>query len=223
MQINNITDIDQWLLLSMSGGKYPFFEGCISAYAMPCVWIPMLLAVLYVLLKNNNLKEFITITSLLITTFALTYTIAEFAMQPLFDNLSSLSSESTSVILKKETSLLINSANAFAIALFLSMLIRHNALTLSLLIWVGIGCYTEYHTLACYPKYILSGAVIGIICGLLAYKLFKYILSKQRKSRRDWISNRFTKSGYEVPDVYFLLVVLYGTFAALPIISFIVI
>ena len=64
---------------------------------------------------------------------------------------------------------------------------------------------------------------IGICSGLLMFRLYKYMVSKMRNAgSRDWISTQYTRSGYLVSDVHLLLMVLYGTFAAIPVIAFFV-
>lgn len=215
------------MLLSMNGGDSLFIDGCIGVFAMPVVWIPMLLTILYVLVKNNNVKDFLFIISFIAVMLGVAYSITEFALQPLFDYLRSLYSFDSLGMLNAMNEyrimngfLLTHATIAFAFALFLSLLIRHKVLTFSLLLWALIGCYTGLYMAVNYPWDILAGAILGIICALLTYRLYMHMLSRQRHNRRDWISDRFTKSGYEVPDVYRLLVVMYATFAAIPVISF---
>ena len=158
---------------------------------------------------------------------AVAYSITEFALQPLFDYLRTLYGSDSLGLLNAMNEyratngfLLTHATLAFSIALFLSLLIRHKVLSFSLMLWAFIGCYTGLYMAVNYPWDILAGAFLGILCACLTYKLYMYVQSKQRHSRRDWISDRFTKSGYEVPDVYRLLVVMYATFAAIPVISF---
>lgn len=219
--------MDKHLLLSMTGGESLFIDGCIGVYAMPYVWIPMLLTLLYVLIKNNNVKDFFNIIGFVAVMLAAVYAITTFALQPLFDYLRNLYGRDTLNLLDVMNEyragngfLLTYATIAFAVAVFFSLLIRHTILTVSLLLWAVIGCYSGLYMAVNYPWDILAGALVGILSAFLTYRLYKYMQSKQRHSRRDWISDRFTKSGYEVPDVYQLLVVLYATFATIPVISF---
>lgn len=226
-RIQDIIDLDKHLLLSINGGESLFIDGCIGVFAMPAVWLPMLLTILYVLVKNNNVKDFLSIVGFMAAMLAVAYSITEFALQPLFDYLRTLYGSDSLGLLNAMNEyratngfLLTHATLAFSIALFLSLLIRHKVLTFSLMLWALIGCYTGLYMAVNYPWDILAGALLGILCACFTYRLYIYMQSKQRRSRRDWISDRFTKSGYEVPDVYRLLVVMYATFAAIPVISF---
>lgn len=219
--------MDKHLLLSMTGGESLFIDGCIGVFAMPYVWLPMLLTLLYVLVKNNNVKDFFNIAGHVVAMLLAAYSLTAFVIQPLFDYLRVRYGAETLYLLDAMNeyragngSLLTYATIAFSVAVFFSLLIRHKILTFSLLLWAVIGCYAGLYMAVNYPWDILAGALLGIFCAVITYRLYKYMQSKQRYSRRDWISDRFTKSGYEVPDVYRLLVVLYATFAAIPIISF---
>lgn len=226
--IQDIIDIDKHLLLSINGGDSLFADGCIGVYANSFVWLPTLLALLYLLVKNNNVKDFITIVSFAVGMLAFLYFLTAFALQPLFEYLRALYGADSLCLFDAlneyragNGSLLTHATVAFAIATFFSLLIRHKVLTFSLLLWAGIVCYTGLYMAVNYPWDIFTGALTGVFCAFVVYKMYKQMLNRQRHSRRDWISDRFTKSGYEVSDVYLLLVVLYATFAAIPIISFI--
>ena len=114
-----------------------------------------------------------------------------------------------------------HAANSFGIAIFFSLLIRHKALSTSLILWAVMNAFTRIYLGVHYPGDILAGTLIGVLVGWLVYRLYVYIQNhKRRSARRDWISDHYTKSGYLVSDVYLLLMFMYATFLAIPIISF---
>ncbi len=224
--IQEILDLDNYLLQSVNGGNSAFIDGCISAYVTPLVWLPLAIVLLYVLIKNNTIVNFFTIILLMAGMLALTYLLTMCALQPLSDYLRSLYDDGTLHLLdvlnsyrSGNGSLLTYSAAVTSLALFLMLLVRHKAMNVSLALWAGISCFAGVYMAVYYPWDIVAGILLGVLCSTIAYRVFRYCLKKQR-IRRDWVSMRYTRSGYEVSDIYLFLVFMYATFAAVPVISF---
>ena len=115
-----------------------------------------------------------------------------------------------------------HAANSFGIATFLILLIKNRVLTMSLLFWASMNAFTRMYLGVHYPGDILAGTLIGVTVGWLIYRFYRYIIRLQkRNSHRDWISTQYTKTGYLVSDIYLFLLVMYGTFVAIPLISFV--
>lgn len=84
-----------------------------------------------------------------------------------------------------------------------------------------MNAFTRIYLGVHYPGDIIAGTIIGVLTGWGMYKLYRMIKRRQQRNmQRDWISSQYTKSGYMVSDVYLLLLVMYGTFVAIPMISF---
>lgn len=224
--IQEILDLDSYILQSVNGEKSVFIDGCITAYVNPYVWLPLAFVLLYVLIKNNTARNFFTIILLMAGMSFASYSLTTYALQPLSDYLRSLYNDGTlhifdmlNIYRTGNGSLLTYSAGVTSIALFLILLIRHTAVSISLILWAGISCFAGIYMAVYYPWDIFAGVLLGIICSTLTYRIFCYSLKKQR-IRRDWVSNRYTRSGYDISDIYLLLVFIYATFAAVPVISF---
>ncbi len=203
----------------LSGGDSVFIDGCASAYALPYVWFPLIVVLFYILLKNNSFKNFLAIFSLMALLYAVIFVTDMYVCEPFVEYFFPSHDVSYSA-LSGTPNLFINTADAFGLALFLMLLVRHSSLTVTLTLWGVICCGTEiYHSSDGLP-YILAGAGFGAVCGIAVYKIYTAYLHKKGRNRRDWISDRYTKSGYDVSDVYLLSAMIFATLAAVPIISF---
>lgn len=217
------------MLLSLNGSDSLFWDGCMLVYTSMAVWMPLALMLLYVLLKNNNIKDFFLLVLLISVVVILTNTISSGICKPFFERWRPTHDPMLMHIVDvvnetrggKYGFTSSHAANSFGIATFIMLLIRNRALSISLIIWASMNAFTRIYLGVHYPGDIIAGTFIGVVVGWAVYRLYVYIQKqKRRNGRRDWISNHYTKSGYLVSDVYLLLMFMYATFVAIPIISF---
>ena len=229
MNLDTLLNIDRYLLLSLNGSDSLFWDGCMLVYTSMAVWAPLALMMLYVLMKNNNIKDFLLLVVLIALVATLTDQISSGFCKPFFARWRPTNDPMLmyAVDVVNETRggrygfTSSHAANSFGIATFIMLLIRNRALSVSLMTWAAMNAFTRIYLGVHYPGDILAGTVIGVVVGWAVYRLYVYIQNhKRRNSRRDWISDHYTKSGYLVSDIYFLLVIMYATFIAIPIISF---
>ena len=229
MDLNTLLNIDKYMLLSLNGSDSLFWDGCMLVYTSMAIWMPLAFVLLCVLLKNNNIKDFFLLVVLIAIVATLTDTISSGICKPFFERWRPTNDPMLmyAVDVVNETRggrfgfTSSHAANSFGIAVFISLLIRHKALSTSLILWAVMNAYTRIYLGVHYPGDILAGTLIGVIVGWTMHRLYVYIQNHKRRSvRRDWISDHYTKSGYLVSDVYMLLIFMYLTFVAIPIISF---
>ena len=229
MDISTITDIDKYILLSLNGSDSIFWDGCMKVYTSMAIWLPLAIMLIYVLIKNNNVKDFILLLLVIGAVVGLTDLISSGICKPFFERWR----PTRDPLLMYAVDVVDNirggnygftsshAANSFGIATFVILLIKNKTLTTSLIIWASMNAFTRIYLGVHYPGDILAGTAIGVLVGWLMYLLYNYLLKKQKRYiARDWISSQYTKSGYLVSDVYLLLLVMYSTFAAIPVISF---
>lgn len=229
MDLSTLLNIDKYLLLSLNGSDSLFWDGCMLVYTSMAVWMPLAFVLLCVLLKNNNIKDFCLLVVLVAVVATLTDQISSGFCKPFFERWR----PTNDPMLMYAVDVVNNTregkygftsshaSNSFGIATFIMLLIRNRALSASLIVWASMNAFTRIYLGVHYPGDVLAGSLIGIFVGFAIYRLYVYIQGyKRRTSRRDWISDHYTKSGYLVSDVYFLLIVMYLTFIAIPIISF---
>lgn len=226
---DTLIEIDKYLLLSLNGSDSLFWDGVMKVYTSMAVWIPLALMLLYVLVKNNNIKDFLLLLLFIALIITITDTISSTICKPYFERWRPTRDPVLMYIVdvvggvrgKDYGFTSSHASNSFGIAVFVLMLIKNRALSVSLILWASINAYTRIYLGVHYPGDILAGTLIGVLTGLGMYRLYIFTKKKmQHGVRRDWISNQYTSSGYQMSDVYLILITLFGTFAAIPVISF---
>ena len=100
-----------------------------------------------------------------------------------------------------------HAANTMSLAVFFSLLIRSKMLTITLVIWSLINCWTRLYLGVHYPSDILCGMIIGIIVGILVYLLY-YKIYRRISPKINYISNQYTSTGYDHDDIDKAMVIL---------------
>lgn len=71
-----------------------------------------------------------------------------------------------------------HAANGFGAVVFLSLVYRYYLFTAILSVWALITCYSRIYLGVHFITDIIGGMIVGVICGFLAYQLFKYLRAK---------------------------------------------
>lgn len=224
MDLQRLIDIDKQLLLALNGSNSIYMDGVMRVYTSTAVWIPVALFLLFIVLKNNSPRVGLLTVLTVVLTIVATDQVSSHLIKPLVARLRPCDDPTIMHLIDTVNGYRSggysftssHACNSFGILAVVSLLIRNRLLSLSLLLWAVINCYSRIYLGVHYPSDILCGALLGATIGVVMYLIFNFIRNRVEFSTVRITAN-YTRSGYLVDDVQIVTASLYATFVFISI------
>ena len=161
MNIQPIIDFDRSLLLMLNGSDNLFYDNLMAVLTSGLTWIPLYLALLVAVIKNNEkVMQILLVVGCALLCVVLADGGADFLAKPFFQRWR----PSNDPMIKHMVHVVngvrggdygffsAHAANTFSLALFFSLLIRNRLLTFVMVLWSLLNCFTRIY--------------LGMHCGL---------------------------------------------------------
>lgn len=215
-----LQSMDLWLLHFFNGGGNLLIDQMVWVLTSGFTWIPLYLALFYVVIRNNETMSqigLVILGALLCVLFAdglvdgiIKPTVARW--RPTNDPIIKYTIHVVNGLRGKDYGFCsAHAANTMSIAVFFSLLIRSRLMTVTLVGWSLLNCWTRLYLGVHYPSDIACGLLLGMAVGILVYLLY-YEMYFKISPKIKYISNQYTSTGYDHDDLDIVLCVLMFTF-----------
>lgn len=216
MDFSKIQDMDMQVLSLFNGSDNIMLDQMVQILTSGLTWIPLYVMLFFVVMRNNETMGQIALvvgSAIFCVLFAdglvdgIIKQLAERwrpSNDPTFKYMFQVVDD---IRLKGYSFCSAHAANTMSLAVFFSLLIRSKMLTITLVIWSLINCWTRLYLGVHYPSDILCGMIIGIIVGILVYLLY-YKIYLRISPKINYISNQYTSTGYDHDDIDKAMVIL---------------
>lgn len=199
---------DKELLLSMNGSDSLFCDGMWWVISDTKTWLLMGAVLLYVIFKNNRLNAALLALAMLAVAVTLSDQFSSALCKPYFmrfrptqdPDLYSLVSIVNGYRGGSYGFISSHAANCFAVATFVSLLIRNRIFTVVMFLWAVLPSYSRAYLGVHYPGDLLCGALAGILISVIVYIIYHRINNRFFPQAR-YTSNQYTASGYMVENL----------------------
>lgn len=216
MDFSKIQDMDMQVLSLFNGSDNIMLDQMVQILTSGLTWIPLYVMLFFVVMRNNETMGQI---ALVVGSAIFCVLLADGLVDGIIKQLAERwrpSNDPTfkymvqvvdDIRLKGYSFCSAHAANTMSLAIFFSLLVRSKLLTISLVIWSFINCWTRLYLGVHYPSDILCGMIIGIVVGILVYLLY-HKLYFRISPKINYISNQYTSTGYDYDDIDKAMVIL---------------
>ena len=216
MDFSKIQDMDMQVLSLFNGSDNIMLDQMVQILTSGLTWIPLYVMLFFVVMRNNETMGQI---ALVVGSAIFCVLFADGLVDGIIKQLAERWRPSNDATFKYMVQVVddirpkgysfcsAHAANTMSLAVFFSLLIRSKMLTITLVIWSLINCWTRLYLGVHYPSDILCGMIIGIIVGILVYLLY-YKIYLRISPKINYISNQYTSTGYDHDDIDKAMVIL---------------
>lgn len=216
MDFSKIQDMDMQVLSLFNGSDNIMLDQMVQILTSGLTWIPLYVMLFFVVMRNNETMGQI---ALVVGSAIFCVLFADGLVDGIIKQLAERWRPSNDPTFKYMVQVVddirpkgysfcsAHAANTMSLAVFFSLLIRSKMLTITLVIWSLINCWTRLYLGVHYPSDILYGMIVGIIVGILVYLLY-YKIYLRISPKINYISNQYTSTGYDHDDIDKAMVIL---------------
>ena len=216
MDFSTIQNIDFQVLQWFNGSNNVILDQLALVLTSGFTWIPLYVVLFIVVMRNNETMMQIGLVvggALLCILFADGFSdgiikpLAE-RWRPSNDPLVKYSVQVVDNLRMKDYGFCsAHAANTMSIAVFFSLLVRSRMLTITMIVWSLVNCWTRLYLGVHYPLDIATGLLLGSVVGFLVYLLY-HRMYRRISPEIKYISNQYTSTGYDRDDIDMIMTVL---------------
>lgn len=220
MDIQQLIDLDKLILMKLNGSDSIFWDGFMYIVTSTKTWLPAAVALLYVIFKNNKFKHGMLILLMIALVIALADQTSSGICKPFFERFRPTKDPEFMYMVDTVNNyragglfgfISSHAANTFAVAMFVSLLVKNIKLAFMMFLWALIPTYSRVYLGVHYPGDVFFGMLDGLLCGVIIYFLYVFI-SNKFIFKPKLISTQYTVSGYDVKSVDVVVLVLLLTY-----------
>lgn len=209
MDWSALIEFDKQLLLMVNGSDSLFVDGLAKTLTTAATWIPLYVALFYLVLKNNDsVQKILLIVACAGLCVLLAGTIDDMIVKPAVSRWRPTHDPDIGMSVDVVNGyrggnygfFSAHASNTFSLAVFFSLLVRSRVLGATLVIWSFVNCWTRLYLGVHFPLDILAGLLWGATVGTLVYLFYLHIMRRFATPSR-YISTAYTKSGYQRSDI----------------------
>ena len=206
--IEFLQDIDRQLLLDINGSDSLYLDRLVRTLTNGLTWIPLYLSLFYMVMKNNdNFRRLLLVLGGAGLCVLLAGTVDDAIVKPLVARWRPTHDPQIGILVDivdgyrggKYGFFSAHASNTMSIATFFCWLARSRRLSIAIVIWSLVNCWTRMYLGVHFPGDILVGLIWGITVGTGVYFLYRR-LTRDMYMPRNLNPAQYTTTCYRRQD-----------------------
>ena len=208
--METLIQFDKQLLLFLNGSQSLYYDMVMRTLTNALTWVPLYISLFYIVMKNNeNVQKILFVLASAGLCILLAGGTDDMIVKPLVARWRPTHDPEIGTLVDivddyrggRYGFFSAHAANTFSIAVFFFWLIRSRLLSMTLVAYSLLNCWTRLYLGVHYPGDILVGLAWGALVGTAVYFLFFRRLAARFSTGMKYISSHYTPTGYMRSDV----------------------
>ena len=214
--METLIQLDRQWLLALNGSESLYLDILVRTLTNAVTWVPLYISLFFLVLRNNeSFLKILVIVGCAGLCVLFAGTVDDTIVKPLVARWRPTHDEQIGALVDVVDGyrggrfgfFSAHACNTFSIAVFFSLLIRSRLLTVFLVGWSLVNCWTRLYLGVHFPGDILVGLLWGGIVGTVVYLSFRRV-TRTLSDGMNFVSAKYTRSGYLTADVNIVVTVL---------------
>lgn len=214
--MEELIQLDKQLLLWFNGSDSLFLDGLVETLTTATTWIPLYLGLFYLVLKNNdNVQKVLLVLGCAGLCVFLAGSLNDLFVKPWVARWRPSRDPEIAMLVDVVNGyrggrygfFSSHAANTFSLAIFFTLLVRSKVLSVAMILWSLLNCWTRLYLGVHFPGDILCGLLWGGVIGTGMWFLHQHIY-KKINTQDFYVSTQYTATGYQKSDVDIVICIL---------------
>lgn len=214
--MEELIQLDKQLLLWFNGSDSLFLDGLVETLTTATTWIPLYLGLFYLVLKNNdNVQKVLLVLGCAGLCVFLAGSLNDLFVKPWVARWRPSRDPEIAMLVDMVNGyrggrygfFSSHAANTFSLAIFFTLLVRSKVLSVAMILWSLLNCWTRLYLGVHFPGDILCGLLWGSVVGTGMWFLHQHIY-KKINTQDFYVSTQYTATGYQKSDVDIVICIL---------------
>lgn len=216
MDFDSLIDLDKQLSLHFNGSDSLFIDGLATVLTSATTWIPLYVALFYLVLRNNdNIRQILLIVAGAALCVVLSGTVDDTVIKPMVARWRPTHDPEIGMLVDTVNGyrggnygfFSAHAANTFSIAMFFCIIVRSRLFSIAMIAWTLANCWTRLYLGVHYVGDVVCGIVWGAIVGV-SVGVGCLRMKRKMDGEQNFISSQYTSTGYMLTDIDVVMCVL---------------